>query len=188
MNKIKVSWTILSTWQKGEHEKAIKMMSGEDAIATWQMEEGKRIHKIISDNKLKLLPFMKPTGVFEEIDPENDKWVNYFRVNVNEWLDMSMIADFLDPVEHLLIDWKTGVRSSTEQNKLQLYIYAYLLSLKGIEINNAIFGKVIEGGDKTIFCNDYTAFKITQEKLDLALNYIETVAGEIYQAIQQANK
>lgn len=185
MNSLKVSWSILSKWSSGNRDEAIKMIMGEETLQTWNMAEGSRIHKIISDNRLKLLPFLSDSAIYEDVDRENDKWVNYFRVRVFDWLEMSMIADVIDVENGLLIDWKTGNKKSTEHNKLQLYCYAYLLSIlpSPIEIKEAVIASVYQTPEETIHVRDFSLYKITDEKLEYAENYIESNASEIYSAI-----
>lgn len=176
---------MLSAWSKGNRDDVLKMLMGESIETNIYMEEGKRIHEIVSENKLPLIPLVKKTAIFEDINPEKGLWKNYFKCPVNEWCDLSMVADVYDPVEKIVIDWKTGSRSSTEHNKLQVYLYAYGLSKLPVPINIewGIIAHIVESPDKTIFCTDYTVYKMNQEKLDIAENYIETVGGEIYNMI-----
>jgi hypothetical protein len=187
MDKIKLSWTILSSWSAGRQDDALKMFMGGSIAPNVYMEEGKRVHKIISDKKLKLLPFIKETAIYEDIDPEKKKWVNYFRVQVFDWLEMGMVADVLDPVEGLLIDWKTGSRKSNQYNKMQLYIYAYLLRKldEPIIINQAVLAKVGEDQSGAIICEDFSMYKIDENKLMIAENYIETNASEMFMHLKE---
>lgn len=187
MEKIKLSWSIISSWSSGRKDDAIKMYMGAGIEENEYMIEGKRLHKIISEKRLKLLPFIKDTAIFENIEPEKHLWVNYFRVPVFEWLDMSMIADVIDPVEGLLIDWKSGTRNSAQYNKLQLYVYAYLLSKlpNPIAIKDAIIAKVGELDNGVVICEDFCLYKIDNNKLEVAENYIESNASEIYNFLQE---
>ena len=189
MEKIKLSWSIISSWSAGRRDDAIKMFMGGNIEDNEYLQEGRRLHKLISDKKLRLLPIIKDTAIFEDINPEEHKWVNYFRVPVFDWLEMSMVADVLDPVEGLLIDWKTGSRKSTQHNKLQLYIYAYLLTKleQPIYIKSAILAKVSEDVSGAVICDDFSLFSIDDNKLEIAENYIESNASEIFNFIQEMN-
>jgi hypothetical protein len=162
------------------------MIMGDGIKDNMYLREGRRIHEKIAENKLRLLPFIKDTAIFEGKYGEKNMQ-NYFRVPVFEWLDMSMVADVLDPVEKLLIDWKTGMRKSTEHNQLQLYVYAYLLTRlpEPVEIEKAIIGKVRETKEGAIICDDFSLYKINEEKLALAENYIESNASEIFNFLQE---
>jgi hypothetical protein len=190
MDKIKLSWSILSSWSAGRQDDAIKMFMGGSIEETVYMTEGKRVHELIAKKKLKLLPFIKDTAIFEDIVPDKHQWINYFRVPVFDWLDMSMVADVLDPVEGLLIDWKTGSRKSNQYNKMQLYIYAYLLSKleEPIIIKQAVLAKVGEDPSGAIICENFSMYKIDENKLMVAENYIETNASEMFLHIKEISK
>lgn len=188
MKKIKVSWSILSQWSSGNKDAAIKMLMGEEIEATLAMEEGKRIHEIISSKRLMLLPFLSEEAVFEKINPEKKDWINYFRVPVNEWLDLSLVIDVLDMksgLGGLVVDWKTGRKKSQEHNKMQVYMYAYALSKlpKPLKVDHGVIAKVFEDESGAIIVQDWSPYKITPEKLELAENYIESNASEIYESL-----
>lgn len=188
MEKIKLSWSIISSWSAGRKDDAIKMLMGADIEQTLYMAEGKRIHELISDKKLRLLPFIKDTSIYEGNGDNRSERLNYFRVPVFEWLDMSMIIDVLDPIEKFIIDWKTGTRKSTQHNKMQLYVYSYLLTKleEPINIEKAIMAKVSESDSGVITCDDFSIYKINESKLELAENYIETNASEIYNFLEES--
>jgi len=179
---MKVSWSILSQWSKGNHDEALLAINGVQQEENVYMQYGKKIHKAISDKKMKLIPEIKDTAIFENIIPEESKWQNYFRADIDDWLEMSMVADVVDPIEGLVCDWKTGYQKSVEHNKLQIYIYAYILKRirQPIKINTAMPPDVQEDHQGAIYCDDYTVYKITDDKLELAENYIITNASEIY--------
>lgn len=161
---------------------------GEEIEATLAMEEGKRIHEIISSKRLMLLPFLSEEAVFEKINPEKKDWINYFRVPVNEWLDLSLVIDVLDMksgLGGLVVDWKTGRKKSQEHNKMQVYMYAYALSKlpKPLKVDHGVIAKVFEDESGAIIVQDWSPYKITPEKLELAENYIESNASEIYESL-----
>lgn len=164
------------------------MVRGEKTPTNIYMEEGARIHDIIASKRLKLIPIISDSAIYEDIVPDKKKWVNYFKVPVFDWLDVSMVVDVLDPKNKLIVDWKTGRGKSTEYNKLQVYIYAYLLGKEGIDIKYGVMAKVREDLSGAILCTDYSIYKITPEKLELAENYIESNASEIYSFLQESEK
>lgn len=178
MKKIRVSWSVLNTWSSGRRDEAIKMMAGIEMPKNPAMIEGSRIHDIISKQKLKLIPEITDKAIFEDIVPDQKKWVNYFRVEMFPWLDLSMVIDVLD--DPRIIDWKASSKRSTEHNRMQIYIYALGVEKHlGIKVNEGIFGTV-KDYDGAIICTDYSAFKITDLKRELAANYVETIGSEIY--------
>lgn len=179
--KLRVSWTILSTWSKGDRDTAVKMIAGLPTPTNEYMERGKRIHNVISENKIKLIDEISDEAIFEDFRPDEKVWTNYFKVPITEWLDLSLVIDVLDPSNHLIIDWKASSRRSSEHNKMQIYMYALAMHLEGHDIDYGIFATVDEAkSDGGIFCREYTKFKINDEKLELAHNYIETVGSDIY--------
>lgn len=190
MKKLKVSWTILSTWGRGKRDEAIKMLAGIRMKPTPPMERGKKIHKIISEHKLNLLPEeLSDEAIFEDIRPDDHSWVNYFRVPINDWLDLSLVIDVLDLKNKLIVDWKASRRRSTEQNKLQIYLYALAMAREGHDIDYGIFATVDQAkSDGGVFCREYSKFKISEDKLLLAENYAETYGSEIYSFLQERSK
>lgn len=183
MEKKTYSWSILSAWCKKDLERVTKMlMKVQDS--DMYMEDGIRVHDIIAQKKLVLLPprFQDPkTGQWEDRELGINTWntSNTKPIEVFDWLNMSMIADYLDPVKGILIDWKSGSRKSSEHSKMQLYVYAYLLSLIGIEIKVGIIAKVDELPEGAIICTDYSVYKINEEKLEVGRDYIEGNASEL---------
>ncbi len=177
MKKIKVSWSILNAWSKGNKDEAIKSMAGIESEKNIYMERGVDIHKIISENKLRLIPELTEAATFED----KEKGVNYFIVDINDWLRLSLVIDVIDRVPELIVDWKASKLRSTEHNKLQIYIYALACKKLDIPVTKGIFATVDQAqSDNGVFCREYSMFKINEEKLELAENYIETVGGEIY--------
>ncbi len=185
MQSLKLSWSIISAWSAGRQDDAIQMLMGTSQRTNEYMREGTRIHNEIAKQKLKLLPFMQDTGVFEGIREEGDM-TNYFRVQFSEWLDMSMVIDYLDVENGLIIDWKSGTRNSTQHNKMQLYVYAMLLAIEGIHINKAVIAKVYEDEGGEIFASDFSMYAIDENKMMLAANYVESNASEIFNFIQES--
>ena len=53
--KLKLSWTILNTWAKGDHAGAIKTLMGIGIPENEAMREGKQMHEVISTQRLRLL-------------------------------------------------------------------------------------------------------------------------------------
>lgn len=183
MKKLKVSWTILSAWSKGgtHKDEALAMIAGVQQPPNQYMIRGKRIHNIISRQRLKLIPEISDSAIFEDINPQKKQWINYFKVEVNEWLDLSLVIDVLDTENKTIVDWKTGRTRSYEQNKLQIYVYAYAMELLKIPINRGILARVDERkNDKSLYCPDYTIFHINAEKREVGEEYIISNASEIY--------
>jgi len=185
MKNLKVSWSILNAWSSGRRDEAMKMLAGIETIQTPAMKRGSKLHDYIASRKLKLIPEISDKAIFEDIQPEKSIWTNYFRVDLTDWLKLSMVVDVYDPENKLIIDWKSGSRRSTEHNKMQIYLYALGTEIAtGTKIERGIYGAIKEF-DGGVICNDYSIFKINDEKLELARNYAETIASEIYSFINK---
>lgn len=179
---MKLSWTILNLWSSGRRDEAIKVLSGIELPKNEAMENGSRLHDIVANKKLRLIPEITDKAIFENFKPEEKKWVGYYKVKLFDWLDLSMVIDVLDG--HRIIDWKASTLRSTEHNKMQIYLYALgVEKATGKKITEGIFGTIKEWGGAVI-CDDYSVFKINDKKKELALNYAETIGSEIYSFLQ----
>jgi len=175
--RLKVSWSILNAWAKGDKDGALGMIFGRQIVETPAMAEGKRIHKAIARERLPLLPFMDHTYIFEDIRPDDHVWQNYFRVTLSPWLDLSMVADVISLERGVVIDWKTGKTDVTAQDPMQLYIYSHAIGIDtGATFGIGIIAKV----SSDLVLGDYMLVKIGDAQRAMALDYIETYASEIY--------
>lgn len=160
---LKLSFSILQFWQSNQIDKAISALMGDwDNEKTPAMEKGIEIHEKIATKKLKPFIWMK-----------NGKYEQYIRISINQWISFGGYIDWND--SDIIIDWKTGATQSNQFNKLQLFCYGLLIPTA----TKGIFAHIDDS------CNvlDYSIYKISQHQKELAINYIETIAGEIYQAI-----
>ena len=187
--KIKLSWTILNTWAKGDHAGAIKTLMGLGIPENEAMREGKQMHEAISTNKLKLLDFMPDNCIFEKVAPEKNDWTNYFHADINEWLTLSMVADVIFPLPNKtwgVIDWKSGRQKSSEVSKMQVYLYGLIMDRMKYPktVTEGYIAHIDKDGNGGIYCNDYSTYIINAEKIELAENYAITIGSEIFDYIQ----
>lgn len=179
MNKLTLSWTKLNTWARRDYETFDKLMLGERLPETFPMKYGKDVHERIAKEKALLIPVLSRFTRFEDTTSRHKHdWKNRFEVTIDDWIQINGVVDAYDPNHLVMVDWKTGNYKSTEHSKMQIYVYAYCYDLLDIPVNYGIIGKVNEV-DGEIVCEDYSVYKITEEKLDLAHNYIVTCASEI---------
>lgn len=176
MDKIKLSWSILNAWTRGDKDAAIGMIYGKKIPETPAMANGSRVHELISTQRLRLLPCIDDTYVFEDIEPDAHRWVNYFKINIYPWLDLSMRIDVLSRERGVVIDWKTGKHSSADADPMQIYLYAIALEKIGVPINTGIMAKVND--DVTL--SDYTVIKIGPHARKQGYEFIDTYAAEIF--------
>lgn len=120
--KLRLSWSKLSSWAFYNKQDAINAIFGFPNIATEAMEKGSQAHKHIEDNKLVLVNGLKGNG----------KWEYKDRVEICDWLDLSFVLDYWE--DDTIIDYKTG-----SYNEMQLKVYAFLMALKGVTINQGYF-------------------------------------------------
>jgi len=180
---MRVSWSILNAWARGDRDNACRMLAGIETEKTPAMERGIRLHRTIAENKMKLIPIISKNAVFEGVNDYSGVRINYYRVALNDWLYLSLVVDVLDEDNNLIIDWKASRKKSTEHSKMQIYLYALALSKLPVpkKIKYGVYATVKENGK--IYCDDYSIFKINNKKLDLAYNYAITIAGEIKEAL-----
>lgn len=121
---MRVSWSILNAWARGDKEGAMSMLLGESIPPTPAMLEGQRVHGWVAQEKMKLLPFMDDTFVWE--GPEHHG-AGYFRVEFLPNYQLSGKVDAYSIERGWLIDWKTGKTPSSTQDPRQLHLYHFLL-------------------------------------------------------------
>jgi hypothetical protein len=184
MDRIRISYSILNAWASGDKKRAINGVLRLPTETTPAMENGKRVHKLISDSKAKLLPFIDDTFIYEDIDPDKGRWVNYFNIPMgvkgdngipDYTIDYSMVIDCYSPEKGIIIDWKTGKTKSSGHNKMQLYCYAYALEFEGVNITTGIIGKVNNDAE----LEDFTSCTIGDKERDKAREFIIKNTNEI---------
>ena len=196
--KLRASWSVFERWASGDHDDALRMSMGlpmrmMNENIRLAIEFGKETHELIASKKLDPLGFIPKNAIYEKVEPDKKKYINYYKVELSEWLIFSMIADVLYQLPNgtwAVVDWKTGRLNSTEQKKMQVYIYAYILSQlpEPITVSLGIIAKIEKDGQGLIYCPDYSMYKINEDKLMLAENYIDTVATEMYQELLNYKK
>lgn len=146
------SWTILSTWAKGDKDTALKMLFDLPIDNTYiqkYLDYGSDGHDLIAAMKLKPLPFMKDTCIYED----KPNGVNYYQIEI-EGRPFHFVVDARDPIECQLFEWKFSKQKPTAFDPKQLFSYNYGLSIVGEPIAKwgflstckIIDGKVISSG------------------------------------------
>lgn len=180
MKKLKTSWSILSQWERGNKRAALEMLSGKDHEPNQAMKTGLECHEFISKNKIRTFWYKdKPLEMLSEkaIFEDRANKINYYRVDINEWLEFSGMLDVKDDAVY---DFKTGSKSSLEHDPRQLYTYSMLHSLAtGEVLDKGVMMKVRLEGEKVIL-EDYSVYKITKQKLRYIHDYVQTVSQDIY--------
>ena len=177
--KIKVSYTILNAWSQGKYEDAIKYLYKIDVVQTPQMKAGSEWHKkweteIQATGKLPEL-----FGGKQLIKPSPEQ---YIKVDVNEWLILSGKIDCYD--KPTIYEFKTGRQTSEDiVRSKQVGVYGVLSTLNKQYVDRAeiyCYNQYLQNDNKSM-----SIVHITDKVLEDSLNWIQTIAGDIKNYIEQ---
>lgn len=169
--KLRVSYSLLTLWNNGRWEDAVKMYLHQKTPKTQAMKDGLRLHiewgkEIKKTNLLKL-----ENSKFEFKKPALEKKVV---VSYSDRYDISGTFDCLDG--DLLWEFKSGVANSLQYvNNNQLPLYFLIAELAGIKIKKANlihYNQHISKVDTAILWNSPRVIKE-------AKNFIDSLAPEI---------
>jgi hypothetical protein len=171
MKKLRLSYSLLVCWDRGDVQGAMDMYLHKDVPVSDAAKNGRRVHEELSEyiNKNKSLPewFFK----YELKDPETDK---VLVASYNDQFDLKGIYDCLDIPTKTLFEFKTGKSDSLEWSRTwQLPIYFLLAELNNIDIEKEI---VIRNDGKE---SDYTVVHNSERLRVEARNIIERYGPEI---------
>lgn len=173
MNKIRLSYTLLSLWERGDIEGAVDTYFHLDRPTTEAMENGKKVHKEIEEHINKYNAFPEWFFNYELKLPETEKIVV---ANYNELFDLKGIFDCLDVVDKTLFEFKTGNSDSLEWARTwQLPLYFLLAELNKIDIEKAI---LIRNNGKE---SDFVVVHNSKRLRDKARNIIDSIGPDIYE-------
>jgi len=171
MNKLRISYSLLTLWNNGRWVDAVKMYLHQDTVKSRQMKEGLSMHKaweeqIKKTKKLILkehkFSFKNPICEFKVIAPYNKKW------------DMSGTFDVID--DDVIYEFKSGVMGSLEYARgYQLPFYFLLAEIANIKIKQGIlihYNQYTKKYDTTLLWNSKRLIK-------KARNFIDSLAPEI---------
>lgn len=171
LDKLRVSYSLLSMWERGQIDRAIATYFHAPMKATEPMKQGRTLHNEIEKhiNKNKKLPDWLPKLQLYNPKPEEKLIVEY-----SDEFDISVVIDCLD--EPNMFEWKTGVTDSlTCANTKQIPFYFLACELAGVPVKKAYlvhYNQHEKTKDWTIIWNNKTA-------RENARNYIDSIAPEI---------
>ncbi len=178
MKKLRASYSLLNAFEKNQIDLCVDMYLHKQTFRNQGMEDGVTIHKQFEAeiNKNKKLKLGKYKFEFTNPKCELKKYVNY-----NDFIDLSVVFDVVD--EPILYEWKTGASTGSMEyaTKEQIPMYFLACELLGYDVKTA---KVVHYNQETNDV-DITIVHNTPFKRDLARNYIETLAPEIYQDFER---
>jgi len=177
LNKFRASYSVLSTWETGDWQRAIDQYLRLDKLTTPQMEYGKRLHneweKHIKSNKS--LP--EVFGRTKLVDPKTE---TKLEIHVADWLDFVCIPDMVDG--STLYEFKTGANDANYwSNTWQTPIYAYALLANKTPVSTAKIYAYNQYSQKPTMALVFLEPNAMQD----ALNKMWTLASEMWDYIQQ---
>lgn len=172
MKKIRLSYTLLSLWSKGDVQSAVDTYFHLDRPITEAMKRGKETHEELQAHIEKYNSFPDWFFNYPLSLPEAEKTVI---VEYNELFDLKGIFDCLETLDGTLFEFKTGNSDSLEWARTwQIPIYFLIAEIAKIPIEKAILIRHNQG--KSDFCVVHNS----QRLRDRARNVIDSIAPEIY--------
>lgn len=174
MNKIRLSYTLLSLWDRGDIDQAVKTYFHMDTPTTEAMEDGKRIHEEIAEHIDSEGRF--PDWFFgkELIMPETEKEIV---VNYNEMFDLKCYIDCVDHGDNTGYEYKTGKSNSLSHLRTwQVPIYFLIAELGGVKLDKMFLIHYNQHEDT----RDFAIMHNTPQKREMARNIIDSIGPEIH--------
>lgn len=177
--KIKVSYSILNAWASGKYEDAIKYFFRLPVPASPAMIEGRDYHKRWEEEITKNKKLPDIFGSKQLINPQPEQ---YIKVDISDWLILSGKIDCYD--KPTIYEFKTGRQTSQDiVRSKQVGVYGVLATLNKQYVDRAeiyCFNQHRKVDNKSM-----SIVKITDKLLEDSFNWIETVAGEMRNYIDQ---
>lgn len=178
----KLSWSVMSAWARGDREQALASLRGETIPMTAPMLEGQRLHGIIAQNELLLLPMMDSSYRFEGVHANHRLSPNYYQTLVAPGLIVSGIMDVISEKHRMIIDWKAS--EGTGQDKRQLELYGAMLDWEGIKMEVGILARVKAApAPELVELINYDRIKLTEERKEAAVAWALKIAAEIREVL-----
>ena len=173
MKKIRLSHSLINTWERGDVQGAIDMYFHVNRKSTPQMDSGRAFHEEIAENikTYNTLPgYMDFKGGFVSPKPEFEVTVPY-----NEICDIKGVFDCLD--EPNLYEFKTGVSDSLEWARTgQIPLYFLICEIAGIQVDLAYLIRHNQYEKKS----DYAIIHNSPKLREKARNIVDSVVWDIH--------
>lgn len=179
MKTIKLSYSIINTWSRGDYEQAISYYLGHDYPKTPAMELGSLKDKLWTDYALKNKSLHSDVGGGLLKNPTiQKKYEKVLPFSKDIQILLRGVPDIYD--DYKIIDFKCGqTQASSYLESYQLDYYKIFLpeAVEGIYLCHNPYTKKLTKGIKFL----------TQKNVDQALNHLFTFGGEIIEYLL-ANK
>ena len=174
IKKIRLSWTLLNLWDRGDIDRAVQAYFHIGGSITPQMKEGKELHEKIAKYIDAHKAFPEWFFNYDLKSPETEKEVI---VSYNKYFNLKGFFDCYDSATKTLFEFKTGKTDSlTWARSGQVPLYFLLGELAGLEIERAILIRYNQYIKETDFCIIHNSKKLR----DGARNLIDSVGIEIH--------
>lgn len=179
MSRIRLSWSLISAWERGDVAGAVNLYFHIDHKHTPALDAGREHHKEIAEHieKFNTLPdYMnfKPNFLTPKIE-------HAVVVAYNEICDLKGVFDCLE--EPYLYEWKTGNSDSLEWARSgQVGLYFLICELAGIDVKTAYLVRFNQYTNKS----DLTVIHNSKTLRDKARNLVDSTCFEIHQYFLQA--
>lgn len=171
--KIRLSYSLLSCWERGDVDGAVAQYFHLDRPGTEAMDNGRRVHKEIEEHIRKYNTFPDWFFKYDLTLPETEKEVV---VSYNELFDLKGVFDCLDTPNKTLFEFKTGNSDSLEWARTwQIPIYFLLADLNKMDVEKAL---LIRNNGKQ---SDYCIVHNSERLREVARNVIDSIGPEIHE-------
>lgn len=175
-NKFRASYTVLSQWESGNWEQAVKTYFKLEKFTTPAMQDGKEWHE-------KWEKHIRETNTmpieFGGAKLDNPIVEGKVVVELDEWLDLVSVIDLYN--SPVIYDWKTGKQSSeVYAGTKQGGIYAMIATLT----NKYVERIEIHHYDQYRKQSDMSIVWVTPELMDASHNWVVTNAAEMHTYLQ----
>jgi hypothetical protein len=177
LTKFRASFSVLSTWESGNWQRAIDQYFKLDKFTTPQMEMGKRLHQEFEKS-------IKTEGKLPDVfgghrltTPQSETKIV---IPVSDWMDFVCIPDCVDG--DTLYEFKTGAQSATDwANTWQVPIYGYALLANKTPVTQAKLYAYNQYNQQTSMAMIW----ITPELMQRAVDKMYTLASSMWDYLQK---
>jgi hypothetical protein len=177
MQKLRISYSLLNMWKRGQYDQAINSYLHRDQITSAAMEDGTIWDLHITEwvNLYKCLP--EEFGGDKLINPLAQEKIT---VPYNEQCDLIILPDIID--ETTLWENKTGDSKDSADYAQDFQIAIYFL---GLENAHKVDKAIINHYDQYKNELDRTLIWNTKEERNRAKNFIDSLSPEIYEYFKE---
>lgn len=177
LNKFRASYSVLSTWESGDWQRAVDQYLKLDKFTTPQMEYGKKLHGEWEQHIKRDKSLPEVFGLTKLEDPKSEIKLE---IHVADWLDFVCVPDLVDG--ETLYEFKTGANDANHwSNTWQTPIYAYALLANKTPVSTARIYAYNQYNQRSSMALIF----LTPQLLQDAVNKMWTLSSKMWDYIQQ---